>query len=65
MPRSNRLEDRIRSLSEDLVKAEGEDFHRIASELQTALSEHVERMRLKLSLYPLSGDRRTPSDKKR
>lgn len=60
MPGSNRLEDRIRSLSEELIKAEGEDFHGLAAELRTALSEHIERIRGKLDNYPSSGDRRTP-----
>ena len=55
----NRLEDRIRVLSEQLVKAQGEEFQRIAVELRAAINEHVERIRGRLSQYPLADDRRS------
>jgi hypothetical protein len=56
-----RLEDRIRSLSEKLVEAEGKEFQRLAIELRTAISEYVERLKT-LSRYP-SVHRRRFDDK--
>ena len=58
MPRSLRLEDRIRSLSKKLVEAEGKEFQRLAIELRTALSEHIERFRTRSSQYPSVHSRR-------
>jgi hypothetical protein len=55
----NRLEDRIRYLSESLLKAEGEEFHRLAAELRTALSEHITRIRNRFGQYPVGDDRRS------
>jgi len=59
MGRTNRLEDRIRTLSKKLVEAEGVEFERIALELRTAIREHVERIRARLAQYPLADDRRS------
>ena len=56
MPTANRLEDRIRTLSEKLVKAEGKEFHRLAVELRTAITEHIERIRVRLAQYPVADD---------
>jgi hypothetical protein len=53
------LEDRIRYLSESLLKAEGEEFHRLAAELRTALSEHITRIRNRFGQYPVGDDRRS------
>jgi hypothetical protein len=39
--RSRRLEDHIRTLSEKLAKAQGEEFHQLAIELRTAISDHI------------------------
>jgi len=58
MPRYLRLEDRIRSLSKKLVEAEGKEFQRLAIELRTAISEHIERCRTRLSMYPQVHNRR-------
>jgi hypothetical protein len=59
--RTNRLEDKIRNLSEKLLEAEGEEFHRLASELRTALTEHIERIRARMLLYPLGAhEKRKP-----
>ena len=58
----NRLEDRIRTLSERLLEAEGEEFHRVALELRAAISEHIERIRSRLAQYPLADDRRSQND---
>jgi signal transduction histidine kinase len=60
--RSRRLEDHIRTLSEKLTKAQGEEFHQLALELRTAISDHVGRIRARLPRYPLADDRRQ-SDK--
>jgi hypothetical protein len=60
VPRSNRLEDRIRTLSELLVTAEGDEFQRLAVELRSAISEHIERIRKRLRQYPLADDKRSP-----
>jgi hypothetical protein len=38
VPHSNRLEDRIRRLSDKLVDAKGEEFHRLSVELRTAIT---------------------------
>ena len=54
-----RLEDRIRTLSEELLRAEGEEFQRIAVELRAAITEHIERIRSRLAQYPLADDRRS------
>ena len=59
MPTANRLEDRIRTLSEKLLKAEGKEFHRLAVELRTAITEHIERIRVRLAQYPVADDRRS------
>ena len=59
MPPQNRLEDRIRTLSEELLQAEGEKFQRLAVELRAAIKEHIERMRSRLAQYPLGDDRRS------
>ena len=58
----NRLEDRIRVLSEQLVKAQDEEFQRIAVELRAAINEHIERIRTRLGQYPLADDRRSTDD---
>ena len=58
----NRLEDRIRLLSEQLLKAEGEEFEHIAVELRAAINEHIERIRARLRQYPLADDRRSTDD---
>jgi hypothetical protein len=60
-----RLEDRIRTLSEELVGADADDeeFHRLAAELRTALTEHVKRIRNRLQQYPLADDRRSSKKK--
>jgi len=42
---SRRLDDRIRELSQELLRAEGEEFQRIAAELRSTISEQVERIR--------------------
>lgn len=55
----NRLEDRIRTLSEELLRAEGDEFQRIAIELRAAISAHIERIRSRLAEYPQSDDRRS------
>lgn len=39
VPHSNRLEDRIRNLSEKLVEAKGEEFHRLSVELRSAITD--------------------------
>lgn len=62
MPRHNRLEDRIRTLSEELLQAEGEEFQRLALELRAAITEHIERIRSRLAQYPLADDRRSEKD---
>lgn len=59
---ANRLEDRIRILSEKLVKAEGEAFESLAVELRAAITEHIERIRSRLAQYPLADDKRKPND---
>jgi hypothetical protein len=56
--RSRRLEDHIRTLSEKLAKAQGEEFHQLALELRTAISDHVGRIRARLPRYPVADDRR-------
>jgi hypothetical protein len=48
------LEDRIRTLSEELLQAEGEEFQRLALELRAAITEHIERIRSRLAQYPLA-----------
>jgi hypothetical protein len=60
VPPLNRLEDRIRTLSERLLQADGEEFQRLAVELRAAITEHVERIRSRLAQYPLADDRRSP-----
>lgn len=55
----NRLEDRIRTLSEELLRAEGDEFGRIAIELRAAITAHIDRIRSRLAEYPLSDDRRS------
>ena len=55
----NRLEDRIRTLSEELLRAEGEEFQRVAVELRAAITEHIARIRSRLVEYPLSDERRS------
>ncbi len=55
----NRLEDRIRTLSDELLRGEGEEFQRIAIELRAAITAHVERIRSRLAEYPLSDERRS------
>ena len=57
---SDRLEDRIRSLSQKLVEADGEQFHLLAAELRTAITEHIERLRTRLLKYPLDDEKRNP-----
>ena len=59
--RSNRVEDRIRTLSARLVETEeeGDEFLRLASELRAAITEHIEHIRARLAKYPLGTDRRT------
>jgi len=59
MGRTNRLEDRIRTLSKQLVEVEGVEFERIALELRTAITEYVERIRARLAQYPLADGRRS------
>ena len=59
---SRRSEDRIRSLSEKLLKAEGEEFYRLAAELRAAISKHIEGVRTKLAEYPPPHHRRRSSD---
>jgi signal transduction histidine kinase len=59
---SRRSEDRIRSLSEKLLKAEGEEFYRLAAELRAAISKHIEGVRTKLAEYPPTHHRRRSSD---
>ena len=59
VPPQNRLEDRIRTLSEKLLQADGEEFQLLAVELRSAIKEHIERMRSRLAQYPLGGDRRS------
>jgi len=55
----NRLEDRIRTLSEELLRAEGEEFQRLALELRAAINAHIERIRARLAQYPVADDRRS------
>jgi hypothetical protein len=59
VPPHNRLEDRIRSLSEELLQAEGEEFQRLAVELRAAITEHIARIRSRLAQYPVADDRRS------
>jgi ElaB/YqjD/DUF883 family membrane-anchored ribosome-binding protein len=59
VPPQNRLEDRIRTLSEELLQADGEEFQRLAVELRAAITEHIDRMRSRLAQYPLAVDRRS------
>jgi hypothetical protein len=59
VPRYFRLEDRIRSLAKKLVEAEGKEFQRLAIELRTAISEHIERSRTRLAQYPSVHNRRS------
>ena len=47
-------------LSQKLLKAEGKEFQRIALELQTAITEHIECIRARLAQYPLAEERRSP-----
>ena len=56
----NRLEDRIRTLSEKLVQADGDEFQRLAVELRAAITEHIECIRARLAQYPLAEERRSP-----
>lgn len=59
----NRLEDRIRTLSEELLRAEGEEFQRIAMELRATITAHIERLRSRLAEYPLPNNRRSEDGK--
>ena len=47
-------------MSEQLVTAEGDEFQRLAAELRSAISEHIERIRKRLRQYPLADDKRSP-----
>jgi signal transduction histidine kinase len=59
---SRRSEDRIRSLSEKLLKAEGEEFYSLAAELRAAISKHIDGVRTKLAEYPAPHHRRRSFD---
>jgi hypothetical protein len=56
-----RREDRIRELCEKLItcKSDGPEFQEIALELRASLAEHIERMRAKLTDYPVDNERRS------
>jgi hypothetical protein len=58
------LEDRIRELCDKLISAEdgSPEFEIAASNLRTALSEHVKRIRAKFRDYPLTSDRRSKKE---
>jgi signal transduction histidine kinase len=56
---SNRLEDHIKNLSAKLLKAEGQEFHRLAAELRSALSKHVVGAKVRLGQYPFADERRS------
>lgn len=62
MQPANRLEDRIRTLSEKLLHAEGQEFQRLVLELRACLTEHIERIRNKLAQYPVADDRRSSDE---
>lgn len=56
--RSPSLEERIRNLCEMLLEAEAEgaEFDRVAEELRSALTDHIERLGSRLRQYPLPQD---------
>jgi hypothetical protein len=58
-----RREDRIRELCEKLIscKNDGPEFQQLAIELRTSLAEHIERLRAKLTDYPVDNERRSRS----
>ena len=64
MPPTRRMEDYIQTLCQKLIESEGksEDFQTIASELQSALSKHIDGIRKGFKNYPLAQERRSIKD---
>jgi len=59
-----RLEDTIRDLCFKLINAPdgSAEFQSIGSSLQTAISQHIVRLRTRLVQYPFSLERRTAGE---
>jgi hypothetical protein len=57
-----RLEDRIQQLCRQLIKTDQgdpEEFARLAVKLRESLTQHISRLRSKLSEYPIARERRS------
>jgi hypothetical protein len=52
------MEDRIRSLCEQLLVANDDEIGPILTELRDALHRYIERLRVRLAAYPLVSERR-------
>jgi hypothetical protein len=58
-----RVEDKIRSLSEQLLSAEeGKELGPMLVELREALHQHIERLRVRFAAYPIVVERRVRNE---
>jgi hypothetical protein len=55
------MENKIRMLCQKLIDSDenSDDFRAISTELQFALSKHIEQLRARLKDYPLAKERQT------